>query len=93
MVVERDPTYQKCSTALSWAGIRQQFSTPECIAMSGYGFEFYRNAPAWLVLGMMAGPWVCRKGYLLLADETKREQAKATMTFRGFRCGGGVVGN
>ncbi len=77
LVVERDPTYQKCSTALSWAGIRQQFSTPECIAMSGYGFEFYRNAPAWLAVGDDAlDLGYVENGYLLLADETKREQAK-----------------
>ena len=44
LVVECDPTYQTCSTALSWGGIRQQFSTRESITMSAYGLEFYRNA-------------------------------------------------
>ena len=78
LVVERDPTYQKCSTALSWAGIRQQFSTPECIAMSGYGFEFYRNAPAWLAVGDdVLDLGYVENGYLLLVDETKGEQARA----------------
>ena len=78
LVVERDPTYQKCSTALSWAGIRQQFSTPECIGMSGYGFEFYRNAPTWLAVGDDAlDLGYVENGYLLLVDEINRGQAKA----------------
>ena len=46
--------------------------------MSGYGFEFYRNAPAWLAVGDDAlDLGYVENGYLLLADETKREQAKA----------------
>ncbi len=78
LVVERDPTYQKCSTALSWAGIRQQFSTPECIGMSGYGFEFYRNAPTWLAVEDEAVDLgYVENGYLLLSDEAGLEQAKA----------------
>ena len=78
LVVERDPTYQKCSTALSWAGIRQQFSTPECIGMSGYGVEFYRNAATWLTVeDKVPDLGYVENGYLLLVDETKGEQAKA----------------
>ena len=73
LVVERDPTYQKCSTALSWAGIRQQFSTPECIAMSGYGIEFYRNASTWLAVGDDAlDLGYVENGYLLLTDEDRK---------------------
>ena len=78
LVVERDSSYAQSSTALSWAGIRQQFSTPECIDMSGYGMEFYHNAAGLLAvdddcpdLGFVAN------GYLLLVDEAEREQAKA----------------
>ncbi len=40
VVVERDPTYKQASSALSASAIRQQFSTPENIAMSRFGFEF-----------------------------------------------------
>ena len=79
LVVERDPTYHECSTALSWGGIRQQFSTPECIAMSAYGMEFYRNAPSWLeVDGNVPDLGFVEGGYLLLVDEAGIEAARAS---------------
>ncbi len=37
VVVEKDPTYQFCASALSAASIRQQFSSPVNIAISLYG--------------------------------------------------------
>ena len=77
LVVERDPTYETCSTALSWGGIRQQFSTRESIAMSAYGMAFYEQAASLLRvednvpnLGFVEG------GYLLLASEAARETVK-----------------
>ena len=42
-IVERDPTYRHASSALSASSIRQQFSTPENIRMSRFGFEFLRD--------------------------------------------------
>ncbi len=39
-VIERDPTYRQASSALSASSIRQQFSTPENIRMSRFGFAF-----------------------------------------------------
>jgi glycine/D-amino acid oxidase-like deaminating enzyme len=42
-VIERDPTYRQASSALSASSIRQQFSTPENIRMSRFGFEFLRD--------------------------------------------------
>ena len=34
VIVERDPAYREASTPRSAGGVRQQFSTPENIAMS-----------------------------------------------------------
>jgi FAD-dependent oxidoreductase domain-containing protein 1 len=42
-VIERDPAYRRASSALSAAGIRRQFSTPENIEMSAFSFGFMRE--------------------------------------------------
>ena len=44
VVVERDPTYARASSALSASSIRQQFSTPLNIHLSRYGIGFLRQA-------------------------------------------------
>jgi len=42
-LVERDPTFRRASSALSAAGTRRQFSTPENIRMSAYSFDWMRQ--------------------------------------------------
>ncbi|WP_322005146.1 NAD(P)/FAD-dependent oxidoreductase [Paraburkholderia tropica] len=42
VVIERDPAYQRASSALSASSIRQQFSTPICIQLSQFGYDFFR---------------------------------------------------
>ena len=42
LVIEKDPTYQFCASALSAASIRQQFSTEVNIKISLYGISFLR---------------------------------------------------
>jgi FAD-dependent oxidoreductase domain-containing protein 1 len=42
-VIERDPTYRIASSALSASSIRQQFSTPVCIELSRFGYDFMRS--------------------------------------------------
>ncbi|WP_417833424.1 NAD(P)/FAD-dependent oxidoreductase [Thalassospira xiamenensis] len=84
LVIEKDPNYEFCSTTLSAASIRQQFSTPINIEMSGFGIEFLRN------LKRDLDPEVDisfhEKGYLVLATESGRDilrQNHATQTKLG----------
>jgi FAD-dependent oxidoreductase domain-containing protein 1 len=69
-VIERDPTYRIASSSLSASSIRQQFSTPVCIAMSQYGWEFLHDMPqaglkqrAYLFLATDAGADILRENH------------------------------
>lgn len=68
LVIERDPGYATCSTTLSAASIRQQFSSPVNIRISQFGIDFIRS------LGDRFGPdsdvGFKEKGFLMLASET-----------------------
>ena len=64
VVIERDPTYARASSALSASSIRQQFSTPLNIHLSRYGIGFLRQAPE--LLGVDLG--LKEPGYLFLAS-------------------------
>jgi glycine/D-amino acid oxidase-like deaminating enzyme len=46
LVVERDPAYEKCSTAHTNSCIRQQYSTELNIRISQYTADFIRDLPA-----------------------------------------------
>src|ERR1700741_5204653 len=67
-VIERDPTYAQAATTLSAASIRQQFSTPENIRMSGFGMSFFRDLKA--RFGPEADISYRERGYLLMAGES-----------------------
>ncbi|MBK5926633.1 NAD(P)/FAD-dependent oxidoreductase [Rhodobaculum claviforme] len=69
IVLERDPTHARAATALSVASIRQQFSNPLNVAISGFGLEVIRDFAA------LAGPGapdlgLRENGYLFLAGTT-----------------------
>jgi sarcosine oxidase len=67
-VVEADPTYSRSSTALSVGGIRQQFSTPENIALSLFSAQFVKRAHHLLsVAGEEPELGFRENGYLFLA--------------------------
>ncbi|KAA0890643.1 FAD-binding oxidoreductase [Pusillimonas sp. ANT_WB101] len=68
LVVEPDPSYQHCATALSAASIRHQFSTPENIRMSLFGTAFLRQFGSRLAVnGEQPDPAFHEGGYLFLA--------------------------
>lgn len=75
VVVERDPSYRGCATTRSAGGVRQQFSTPECILMSQATVDYLMGRPA---ASLLPSPQRGREtsshcafraqGYLLLAS-------------------------
>jgi glycine/D-amino acid oxidase-like deaminating enzyme len=65
-IVEKDTTFQYSCTARSAGGIRQQFSTPENIALSMFGLELIRNLKA--EFGSGADVAFREQGYLILAS-------------------------
>lgn len=65
VLVERDPGYREASTARSAGGIRQQFSTPENIAMSQFTLEMFRRLKA--IFGPEADVAFREQGYLIMA--------------------------
>jgi FAD-dependent oxidoreductase domain-containing protein 1 len=73
LVVERDPTYAGCSTALSAGSIRQQFSTPENIDISKFGAAFLKSIGEYLEVDGEA-PEIAfhERGYLFLAGDAGR---------------------
>jgi FAD-dependent oxidoreductase domain-containing protein 1 len=68
VVVEKDPTYADAATSRSAGGIRQQFSTPENIAMSSFGAQFVKHVGDYLsVEGEAPSIPFTEWGYLFLA--------------------------
>src|SRR5687768_14289507 len=68
LVVEQDSSYTHAATARSVASIRQQFSTPENIRMSQFGFAFFKGAENYLTVGDEAPAIsLVERGYLFLA--------------------------
>ena len=68
VVVERDPTYARASSALSASSIRQQFSTDINIQISAYGIGFLRNVGTLLAChGDVPDIGLHEGGYLYLA--------------------------
>jgi FAD-dependent oxidoreductase domain-containing protein 1 len=65
-IVERDTSYRDCSTARSAGGLRQQFSTPENVAMSQFTLETIRSLKA--RFGADADVAFREQGYLMLAS-------------------------
>lgn len=73
LVIEKDPSYARCASALSAASIRQQFSSPVNIEISLYGIAFLREIGARLAVGDERPAIDLHEGgYLFLATADKR---------------------
>jgi FAD-dependent oxidoreductase domain-containing protein 1 len=66
-VVEREPSYEHCSTLRASGGCRVQFSCPENIQMSLFSIDFIRRFPQLMAVDGNAAPidWV-EGGYLFI---------------------------
>lgn len=68
LVLEPDPSYQRCASALSAASIRQQYSTAVNVAISLHGIRFLRDVAGHLSVDGEAPDIGLREGgYLFLA--------------------------
>jgi glycine/D-amino acid oxidase-like deaminating enzyme len=87
VVVERDPTYELASSALSAASIRQQFTTPVNIRISQASIGILRSVGELLeVEGSRPDIGLTESGYLYLAGATGAEslrRAQAIQTQHG----------
>ena len=76
-VIERDPSYQRSSTALSAASIRTQFATPVNIAMSLHAADMFRNVKS--VFGDDADIGFHERGYLILGGIAAAAERRAAV--------------
>ena len=69
VVVERDPTYRRASSALATGGLRQQYGSTLNVQMARFSLEFYKRFDAELVTPTHTPRvWLRQRGYLFLAN-------------------------
>lgn len=79
-VIERDPSYEKASTALSMVNARRQFSLRQNVEISQYTFEvFERFEEDMQVDGKKPDIALRREGNLFLIDEESRPDAEKAL--------------
>jgi len=82
-VIEKDPSYQRCASALSAASIRQQFSSEINIAISLYGIRFLRDIGTHLAVDGDCPDISLREGgYLFLATESGTDVLRENHTLQ-----------
>lgn len=81
LVIERDPSYQRSSTALSAAAIRTQFGCDFNARMSLFGAEMFRNLMDWF--GPKADIGFVERGYLILHESGGDEELVARQNALG----------
>jgi FAD-dependent oxidoreductase domain-containing protein 1 len=70
VIVERDPSFAEASTSRSAGGLRQQFSTPENIALSQVTLALFRDLET--TFGPGADVGFREQGYLIMASPEAR---------------------
>jgi len=93
-VVERDPTYERASSALSMANVRVQFSLEENIRISQYALRVLARFDEEMAVGDER-PAICHRpeGNLFLFDEGGRARAEANAERqRGLGCRVQILG-
>ncbi len=93
LVVERDPTYQNSSTALSAASIRTQFSNPVNVEIGKFGSGFICDFATTMQVKGEAAPDLNfhQAGYLFLAGTPEQEQTLRENHAVQRACGADVV--
>jgi glycine/D-amino acid oxidase-like deaminating enzyme len=81
LVVERDPGYTCCSTALSLSGVRHQFSCAVNVRISMFASEFIRNFSQYLEDESAPDLKLVEHGYLFMATEAGT-RTKFSRSFR-----------
>jgi glycine/D-amino acid oxidase-like deaminating enzyme len=83
LVLERDPTYEHSSTALSIGGIRQQFGTKVNLDITRYSVPFYEQFDELMeVEGERAHADFRQRGYLFLGRKEKWPVMKRLYEFQ-----------
>lgn len=87
-VVEKDPTYEFCSTVLSDANIRLQFNVKENIQISQYGLEVLESFGDDMAVGGVKPDIAFRQqGNLFLADDAGKDASlKGLATQQSLGC-------
>lgn len=88
VIVEKDPTYEFCSTVLSDANIRLQFNVNENIQISQYGLKVLETFAADMAVGGVKADVTFRQqGNLFMADEAGKAAAlKGLATQQSLGC-------
>jgi len=88
LIIEKDPTYEFCSTVLSDANIRLQFNVKENIQISQYGLEVLATfAEDMAVEGVKPDIAFRQQGNLFLTDEAGKAAAqKGLATQQNLGC-------
>jgi glycine/D-amino acid oxidase-like deaminating enzyme len=80
VVVEKDPSYQWCATGRSVASIRRQFSTPENIQLSAFGWAYFSSIKE--AYGPEADVSLVERGYAIMASAEGERVLRANVALQ-----------